>query len=490
MLLREKSKERIDSKVTSPGPSYMSNDQFAGYLADLRSNRVARPSGARPPPPSKRQQSNSLSSITTPQTNAPPEIPASVDLPLRPGSSFSRRPTRNSVGSYSSVSSRAGRSLVQPPSQDPPLKPSEVVPSATYIERGLRWMEKEEAASLREAMEDMDTKEHDEEVRIHSAAQEEASELVYKHQFGEKFKNPDAPYRYKDHLRKNSYAHARTQSAGRNGGLFMATGFARDTAPRTASTGSDEGQETSGNSKPSSPIRGGVASEPTLRGSLDSGRDAMAQQTPTKTYGSVSRLQSGRKTSGGGKRNISGELKGSFTGEQIWEEPRQETTDTSDQTQPSDGRPASALQAKPRNPLNRVQFSSDVHRSNSTPPEITKKLSSTEIYKNPPTQSRNPVYTANPPPTDEPEPMKEEVPKKNGIEIRGDDIRQATSMRLSDRSPKLPTPTAVSDRPGRPIKCEEDHRSIAGQIAKSKAYLLEQARRLTHQTKILVHRPK
>lgn len=340
---------------------------------------------------------------------------------------------------------------MQPPSQDPPLKPSEVVPSATYIERGLRWMEKEEAASLREAMEDMDTKEHDEEVRIHSAAQEEASELVYKHQFGEKFKNPDAPYRYKDHLRKNSYAHARTQSAGRNGGLFMATGFARDTAPRTASTGSDEGQETSGNSKPSSPIRGGVASEPTLRGSLDSGRDAMAQQTPTKTYGSVSRLQSGRKTSGGGKRNISGELKGSFTGEQIWEEPRQETTDTSDQTQPSDGRPASALQAKPRNPLNRVQFSSDVHRSNSTPPEITKKLSSTEIYKNPPTQSRNPVYTANPPPTDEPEPMKEEVPKKNGIEIRGDDIRQATSMRLSDRSPKLPTPTAVSDRPGRPI---------------------------------------
>ncbi|RAL65188.1 hypothetical protein DID88_001294 [Monilinia fructigena] len=61
-------------------------------------------------------------------------------------------------------------------------------------------------------------------------------------------------------------------------------------------------------------------------------------------------------------------------------------------------------------------------------------------------------------------------------------------MRLSDRSPKLPTPTAVSDRPGRPI-CEEDRRSIAGQIAKSKAYLLDQARRLSRQTKILVHRP-
>ncbi|ESZ91638.1 hypothetical protein SBOR_7969 [Sclerotinia borealis F-4128] len=457
MLLRGKSKERTDRQVTPPGPSYMSNDQFADYLADLRNNRVARPSGARPPPPSKRRQSNSVSlasSASTPQTtNAPPETPASVDLPPRPGSSFSRRPTRNSIGSYSSVSSRAGRSLVQPPPQEPPLKPSEVVPSATYIERGLRWMEKEEAVSLREAMEDMDIKEeHGDEVRIHNAAQEEASELVYTHQFGEKFKNPDAPYRYKDHLRKNSYAHARTQSIGKNGGIVMATGLARDTAPKVDSIGSDEeGQERSGNSKPSFPIKGGVTPERTLRGSLDTSRDAISQQATTKTYGGVSQLQNGRRMAGGGKRNISGEVKGSFTGEQIWEEPEQETMNNLDRGRPSEGRPASALQSKPRNPLNRVQFSGDAPRSNSTPPEITKKLSSTEIYKNPPTQSRNPAYTANSSPAIEPEPEKEEAPKKNGVEIRGDDIRQATSMRLGDRSPKLPTPTAVSDKPGRPI---------------------------------------
>ena len=37
-----------------------------------------------------------------------------------------------------------------------PLKPSEVVPSSRYIERGQRWMEKEEAVSLRQAMEDLD----------------------------------------------------------------------------------------------------------------------------------------------------------------------------------------------------------------------------------------------------------------------------------------------------------------------------------------------
>lgn len=394
-----------------------------------------------------------VSSISTPQTDAPPEIPASVDLPPRPGSSFSRKPTRNSVGSYSSVSSRPGRSLVQAPSQELPLKPSEVVPSATYIERGLRWMEKEEAASLREAMDVMDiNEEHADEVRIYNAAQEEASELVYTHQFGEKFKNPDAPYRYKDHLRKNSYARARTQSVGRNGSPVMATELAKDTAPKTAAIGSDEdGQGNAGNSRPTSPIKSGIATEPTLRGSLDTVRDALAQQATTKTYGSASRLQNGRKISGGGKRNISGEVKGSFTGEQIWEEPDRDTTNSSDRGRPSDGRPASALQTKPRNPLNRVQFSGDVPRSNSTPPEITKKLSTTEIYKNPPTQSRNPVYTANLPPANGPEPEKEEIAKKNGVEIRGDDIRQATSMRLSDRSPKLPTPSAVSDRPGRPI---------------------------------------
>ena len=70
-----------------------------------------------------------------------------------------------------------------------PLKPSEVVPTSTYIERGQRWMEKEEAVSLRQAMEDMDLKdtkekgagskeENPEERRIYEAALNEAAELV------------------------------------------------------------------------------------------------------------------------------------------------------------------------------------------------------------------------------------------------------------------------------------------------------------------------
>ncbi|PQE11263.1 LIM domain-containing protein [Rutstroemia sp. NJR-2017a BVV2] len=455
MLLRAKSKESSRT-VTPPGPSYMSSEQFAEYLADLRNNRVARPSGARPPPPSKRRQSIAILSETTPQAEAPPVTPA-ADLPSRPGSSFSRRQSRNSIGTYSSAGSRTGRALVQPPPQEPPLKPSEVVPSATYIERGLRWMEKEEAVSLREAMEDMDLKkQHEEELRIHAAAQEEASELVYKHQFGEPIVNPDAPYRYNDHLKKNSYARARTQSV--NGGPILATGLARDIAPpQTASSASgaeDEGEERSDSSKNSSPVQRKISPERVFRGSLDTGRDAMAEQaasrgSPTRPL----RSQNSRRKSGGGKRNISGEIKGSFTGEQIWEEPEPESAKNTLRGRPAEARdvPSSPLQAKPRNPLNRVQFMPEGPRSNSTPPEVTKRFSSTEIYKNPPSQSRDPAYTANPPPSEEEVPKIEEIPKKNGIEIRGEDIRQATSMRLKDRSPKLPTPTAVSDKPGRPI---------------------------------------
>jgi LIM domain len=84
--------------------------------------------------------------------------------------------------------------------------------------------------------------------------------------------------------------------------------------------------------------------------------------------------------------------------------------------------------------------------------EKTKSVDRFEIHNNPPSQSRSAGYTRNTiPPSIEVIPEVSTPPSKNGIEIRGDDIRAATSMKLKDRSPKLPLPTAVSDRPGRPI---------------------------------------
>ncbi|KAE8443337.1 hypothetical protein EG329_001980 [Mollisiaceae sp. DMI_Dod_QoI] len=463
MLSRGRSKDR-NRKVTPPSPVYMSNEQFAAYLSDLRNNRVARPSGARPLPSNSRRESDrGVSAIVS--SGEATESPVTESVP-RPASVLSHRRAQSTASTYSSVTSRTGRQLAQQPSllQTEPLvilKPSDVVPTATYMERGQRWMEKEDAVSLREAMEDMDLMKEEEELRIHAAAQDEASELVWEHQHPTAAVNPDAPYRYNDHLRKNSYQHARTQSVGRYGGVGMVTGLARDMYPRSvsgASVSSQRGRMSGDFSDKDFGLERTLSPEATGRISNESFGEVGSTK---KAYGGISN-NARRKSSG--KRNVSGELPGMFSGEQIWEEPEQESDESMDRgrAQNTPDMPA-PLRLKARNPLSRVQFVQDMGpRSSSTPPEPIKRLSTSEIHRNPPTQSRNPNYTANPPPVvsstspdsevkpstlDETPP----VPMKDGLEIRSEDIRQATSMRLKDRSPKLPTPTVVSDRPGRPI---------------------------------------
>ncbi|GKT48391.1 LIM domain-containing protein C4F6.12 [Colletotrichum spaethianum] len=267
------------------------------------------------------------------------------------------------------------------------------------MERGQRWMEKEEAVSLRQAMDDMQIKRDepgykkddahtkdetactpDDETRIYSAALDEASELVWQHQNGVRPPDPHAPYRYKPHLRKNSYAHARTASVG-----------------------------------PSSSSR------------------------PLPKPLSSSRRRSSM------KRNISGEVERPFSGDQIWEEP--EGTPREDKSKTKSASSSELpLVDKPKNPQGQVRFAAPSPADRVAP---WKPRCNVEIHRNPPSQSRNPLYTTN---TSASKPAVDDtVPKKNGIEIRSDDIRGATSMKLKDRSAKLPTPTAVSDRPGRPI---------------------------------------
>ena len=409
-------------------------------------------------------------------------MPAAEGPPVPCETAQSHRRAQSATSNFS-TSSRTGRALVQQPYPGLPerdasadrsvtlLKPSIVVPSATYIERGQRWMEKEEVVSLRDCLEDMDLQKQrqEEEARLHAAAQEEASELVWQHQ-NPGATRPDGPYRYKEHLRKNSYAHARTQSVG---GIGMATGLARD-IPRSFSGGSissggmlSQSRVSSGSSGNS----GGMVSQsrvssgssgmskqdrlpPGNQSTLDGPKEpseAMFSKKVQKPYHGLTKItgpSSRRRNSG--KRNISGELAGAFTGEQIWEEP-EDAESVRGQPQDSGGMPA-PLRLKPQNPLNRVQFVQDPPtRSNTAPPEHTQKHSRIEIHQNPPSQSRNAAYTANPPPMPSAVQDRSEVPNKDGIEIRGDDIRQATSKSLRDRSPHLPAPAVVSDKPGRPI---------------------------------------
>jgi len=169
-------------------------------------------------------------------------------------------------------------------------------------------MEKEEAVSLREAMEVMDPKDADEEeIRIHAAAQDEASELVWQHQHPEAAIQPDAPYRYKDHLRKNSYQHARTQSVGRYGGIGTVTGLARDITSRSVSADSSgsgemhsQGSRVSSGSSGYSRLNRNISPDAAGRASMDS--VATVPRPSQKSYGSIS---SAGKYGGGSRRRSS-----------------------------------------------------------------------------------------------------------------------------------------------------------------------------------------
>ncbi|KXJ89200.1 hypothetical protein Micbo1qcDRAFT_235524 [Microdochium bolleyi] len=463
MLKRGSSKERSSArKVTPPSPSYMSSDQFASYLASLRDNRQTRPAGARPPPSStslpRRDSDRSgpsrpslggapMASQTSlhsqPPTSAEPKVPAS--RPSLSGSMASR---------YSSMSTSTRDYYPDKPVA--PLKPGQIVPTATYIERGQRWMEKEEAVSLRQAMVDMDLKdksqkpsdqaadaqEDPEDSRLYNAALDEAAELVWQHQNGVKPPEPGAPYAYKAHLRRDSYAHARAASAGRYGSDIAVTGLARDAARSVSchSSGSE-----------------GRTTPEEDRKSLEQSRRASEESVNAKTYGSLGRT--GRRTSSHRrrsslKRNISGEVQKPFSGDQIWEEPESNTQDRSQKLSQQPVKPEEPLKPNQGNATVATAAVSKAAAEPSAtraPPSAFKLWSRREIHQNPPSQSRNAGYTTNSPFDRRKKQDQDDVPKKNGIEIRGDDIRQATSMRLQDRSAKLPTPSAVSDSPGRPI---------------------------------------
>ncbi|KAJ2905072.1 LIM domain-containing protein [Zalerion maritima] len=478
MVVKAQSKEPKARKVTPPSPSYMSSDQFASYLTELRKNRVARPGGARPYPGSISSRhstvpagpAGSASLATTARPEEEPEASSSSGH-QRTTSDESKLPSAPYRFAARSMSSRhsatpahqaAGHDYF-PADQTPPIDLGNVVPSATYIERGQRWMEKEEALSLRQALEDLDmskkadsnnkTPARDEdEARIHEAALDEAAELVWQHQNDYKPPAPGTPYKYKHHLRKNSYAHARTASIGPNSGDVVSTGLGRD-FPRSVS-GSSSGSDQR------------VSFEHPTRSSLDSNGSRKPRAPTSNIVSTKNRRRSSM------KRNISGEVERPFSGDQIWEEPDgQSSENTSKRSKFNKSRPSleskgqgPVLQDAPRNPLNRpggtatdqaeAPAASGTGSTRRPLPWLAnrnKRLEKTEIHRNPPSQSRNPGYTKNTPVDRISLEEEGSTAKNNGMEVRGEDIIQATSMRLKDRSAKLPTPTAVSDSPGRPI---------------------------------------
>lgn len=355
---------------------------------------------------------------------------------------FSRPSIAPSVSSRYSTFSGRGRDYY-PEKPAKPLKPGEVVPSSTYMERGQRWMEKEEAVALRQAMEDKDAKgvpSSPDEDRLYEAALNEASEIVWQHEHGVKPPEPGTPYRYKPHLRRNSYAHARTASAGLYGDEIEPSGLARDCSSRSVS-----GSSASSDGRGSSRRRSSFATSMAAARKTPSPPGQSRSMSPNKSGKPYSGLNERRRSSL--KRNSTGSSR-PFSGDQIWEEPEGVAGERSASPDKMASSSTDALQMRPKGPSNRVSFASGSAAPASGSITQPPKLNRYEIHHNPPSQSRNPLYTTN---TRTPSPVREDVPKKHGIELRSDDIRSATSMKLKDRSPKLPTPSAVSDRLGRPI---------------------------------------
>ncbi|KAL4862711.1 hypothetical protein BDV12DRAFT_39471 [Aspergillus spectabilis] len=372
-------------------------------------------------------------------TRAPSATPpAEIDRPRAASSLSNHRP----VSFRSSYGSSTGRPLVQEPRVVPvrknvsPTRAFSRIPSSsqtpTYRESPQRRVEREEAKSLRDALQGMGI--HDD-IRIHEDAQDEATELVWKHQNpGVPFKNPYAPYRNPDMKKPHN---AEEQNTSHNG--------------RSASRSSwrDSHRLSFRSQPPKSDPTEGVADldeENPARGASGIPRKnlkvnfALPQQEQTGDQG-LGLVGVNNDYSRGIFRNPK---------DQIYEEPHglDRNDDERSRFSRSD---SSALRTKPRNAL--PQGSRPLpSRFGSIP--FVDKLSRFELHKHPSTQSKKPDYKTNAPSQPDastPQESSEPIPTKNGLEIRSDDIRAATSKKRSDRSSKLPMPTAVSDRSGRPI---------------------------------------
>ena len=433
----------------------------ASYLKDLRTNRPVRPSGSRPLP-----SKSSAGSTTTAQGNENENLPrrasSSLSSYIEPAAEKESPPRATSAMSNFRMSygSSAGRPLAQEPRSvsirknvSPPSvssRPVPVSPNTAYRESGQRRMEKEEARSLRDALEEMD---HDDS-RIHQAAQDEASELVWLHQNpGVPYKNPPSAFRNPD-LEKprqgqGSVGHSPSQNRGfrrsfmssqrRNSRQSMSdTSSERQQAANVDDTSKRRSLFESSNGDGAAPKKYG-----SFRKNLKVNFALPADDTPSKTPISESETE---------KAGSEEPSKGIFRNpqDQIYEEPKGSQPDTVNERPDFSRSDSSALRTRPRNaqPRGSRPFPG---RLTSIP--FVDKLARFDLNRNDSTQSRNPDYKMN---DTTPEPDfdakdEEAVPTKDGIEIRSDEIRAATSKRRTDRSSNLPMPTAVSDKTGRPI---------------------------------------
>lgn len=329
-----------------------------------------------------------------------------------------------------------------------------------YRENGQRQAEQNEARAVRIAMEELELTQEE---KLFEAARDEAAELVYKHQNpGAAIVNPSAPYSYPGLARKKSTQRSRSVE-GKDQDLQRANSKLRKRHSMSSAASGSRSSSLQSNGPgdtfdASMTVKTGPSVPSTKAETTVNGMNENSSALAKATSDLLDFKQ--RRRSSGSRRSVSGSLFRN-PNDQIYEEPEEEAPVAPAPT------PVAAEPPKPeklplgarRNPFMRFQSikGNPMTRSNTDPLMTTKKFDRYEIQKNPPTQSRKAEYTSNlavvKPIEDNTADAenKQEVKTKGGKEVRGEDIRAATGFRLRDRSPKLPTPTAVSDAPGRPI---------------------------------------
>lgn len=451
------------SSTSKPEPAYSSHKKWeADYLKDLRINRPARPGGSRPFPGRAATSTAEPYARVSSALSFRPEYSTQSADPIRrsdyerSASALSHRQadsempiSKLSVGVASRDFSTSALSSVP-----------RIHPSGTYRDSGMRWIEKQEARSLREALEDMDLRD---EAKLHAAAQDEASELVWSHRNqGLTHMSPHRLRSYKDHFETG--AHARSQSVGCHAEQSAVTGESAESHPSV----SDPSNFRKRDSNPPLTTRNKVITFAELEEPIDealppreTGHKLWNSQQKKPSMGSNNGglpKMSGRRRSSGPRARDVGEGLFRNPEDKIYEEP--DSDKTSEAARSDKSRIPAPLATKNRNSMSRDRTGSHSFvRSRFASAEGQMRVFRSEIHRNQPSQSRNPSYMKNTPvprphgsvPSNHAETHVDLPRVKDGKEVRSDDIKAATSMRMKDRSPKLPSPTVVSNRPGRPI---------------------------------------
>ena len=444
----------------------------AEYLKDLRANRPTRPGGSRPLPergtgakPEPYARALSAMSFRPSTSIGQADLNLGRSAQERSASALSHRRAQSYMPGNQEKSSKPAVSAVLPRdfsastmrSQEPSS-----IPSGTYRESGMRWMEKQEARSLREALEEMDMRS---EAKIHAAAQNEASELVLNHRASHTLRDhPDQPYNYKRHIEKG--AHARSQSTRWHA---EPDSIDHDRVPSQQTTSYDSASNHISKDSMLKHRNTTITFEDPVKSTYEDNTQtgsghALWDSPEKKAYTNLASLKlsskaSGRRRSSGSRpRNVSGGL---FRNpdDKIYEEP-QDNQGPPSSSQFGHSKIPAPLTTKTRNVISKISTTNQPFlRSRTSSSEDKQKIHRFEIQRNPPSQSRNPSYLKNEkfatpahdPKNEESKYHPETARAKDGIEIRSDDIKAATSMRMKDRSPKLPSPAIVSNQPGRPI---------------------------------------